>query len=150
VGPTSERELREPAGLRFSEARCAVASTQADELVAHATQLVGAARAHLDRYPFRVTEGRAALALLDEAAACTTQAGSDASDLETRSRTLRIRLQADFRDRVLRVERALVDDRPSRVRADVDALVALLDGEDHAFARRMRNLRAELADGSSR
>lgn len=130
--------------------RCGLSTDDADELLARGRQLASAARARIDRYPFRAAEGLPALAMLGEAAACTAQAGVDGSALEARARTLRAHVESDYRDRVLRVERALRLDEPHRVRADIETLVAQLEGEDHAFARRMRNLRATLADGVSR
>lgn len=138
--------------LTLPEPRCGVGSTDPEELLAHGARLAGAARARIDRYPFRAAEGLPALALLGEASACAAQAGADAEAAALGALALRFRqrLEADNRDRVLRVERALADDEPRRVRPEIDALAAQFEGEDHLFARRMRNLRAALTDDERR
>ena len=148
-GLPSDDSLEAPA-LRIAAPRCGLISSDREELALRTAQLASAARARVDHYPFRAAEGLSALALLEEAAACAALAGVDARALTANSRAFRARLLADYRDHALRVERARVAGHPARARADVEALVALLEGEDHAFARDVRNLRAELADGRTR
>jgi hypothetical protein len=137
--------------LPVPAARCGMAPDDDAELSTHVRRLVATARASVDRYPFRPAEGLAALDLLEEAVACAALtaagAGVDLDALHAHARAFRRRVELDYRDRVLRVERALSLDQTQGVRADVEVLAAQLEGEDHPFALRMRNLRSRLADG---
>ncbi len=147
--PADEDALAAPP-LTLPEARCNVASTDPQELEARSTQLAAAGHAGIERYPFRPSEGLASLALLLEASACAGQAGADAGGLDAQAQRFRRQLEIDYRDRLLRVERALVDGLPERARTDIEVLAAQLEDEDHPFALRMRNLRTELADDETK
>ena len=144
--PSSDDALTAPP-LTLPEARCNVASTDPEELVARSAQLAATAHAGIERYPFRPSEGLASLALLAEASVCAGQAGADAASLDAQAQRFRRHLEIDYRDRLLRDERALADGLPER---DIEVLAAQLEDEDHPFALRMRNLRAELADDESK
>ena len=152
IGAGTESEALAAPPLTLPELRCGVGSPDPEELTARSTQLAAAARAGIERYPFRPAEGLSALAGLVEASACSAQAGADADAaiLGAQARRFFRRLEADHRDRLLRVERALADDQPRRARADIETLATQLEGDDGPFAQRLRNLRAALADGEPR
>lgn len=136
--------------LTLPVARCELSTAEAAELVEHSRRLAAAARARIERLALRPADGLPALRVLQQAIACAAQAGGDTTALEASAQGLRSRIEADYRERALRLGRALELDEPDRARADIEVLAALLEGEEHAFARRVRNLRADLTDEASR
>jgi hypothetical protein len=130
--------------LPVLDAHCEANASEAAQRAAEAAR---AADAHMARYPFAPAAGLQALAALAEARDClalVTVPPANHDQLARRAANYRARLTADYRDRVTRVRRAVVESRLEPVRDDVAYLLELLSGQHGPFVAELRGLQLEL------
>ncbi len=141
LAPAAERVAAPP--LPALEGGCDASPEAAAE---RARRAESSGRARIARYPFAAAEGLPALQALLEAEACFVLAHDDQGRARSalRARLWRSRLERDYRDHVLRYERALDTGRPALARADVCFLLALLSGHEGAFVAALKRLQLEL------
>jgi hypothetical protein len=107
-----------------------------------------------ERYPFAPAEGPRALALLSEAAHCLELARDEDAATTLRRRTARLsaRIEGDYRELRIRLERALAARRDGQALRATRRLRALLQDQRGAYASHLRTLEHGLShrvrDGS--
>jgi hypothetical protein len=129
--------------LATTGARCEGSTHTARE---RARRLEASAVAKIARYPFSPADGPDALSLLAEAERCFELAGDPLGRARAVARlaNFRPRLERDYRDHLIRYQRALAAEKTSLAQDDVTFLLQLLSHQDGPFTAQLRGAQREI------
>jgi hypothetical protein len=138
--PEAEQHAPPPEPPAATPEPVACAAPDAPRRRARETELRG--RSKWERYPFAPEEGPRALALISEAAHCLELAGDApaANALRHHSARLSTRIEGDYRELRIRLERALAARRHGQALRATRRLRALLNERRGPYASHLRTL----------
>lgn len=135
-----------PPALRIPAMRCSAEKSRAKSAALDAER---AGLAKIARYPYAAADGPKALDRLIEAERCYAFAGDTEAQtrLALRAKHWQARIERDYRDHLIRYDRAIAVEQNDEAKREIDFLLAFLADYEGPFVNRLRSEQLTLRTG---